>query len=272
MSPTKDKNVQWFDKTPDLGQISPAARNLLETYSKIPAEEVENHVLQIRDEAWDVFPYPCIGQFRFVDLSLSSMPTYPEVLQRLKDGERLLDMACCFGQEIRQLVADGAPAENLYGCDLREEYISLGYKLFRDKDTLQAKFLTADVFDSKSSLAELKGHFDMIYAGSFFHLWGYDDQVKVSKAVAALLRPQKGSMILGRQVGAIQGIEVEDGNGGNGKMYRHSVESLQKMWKDIGDDIGVTFKVDASLRPLSENHLRFHPSDTRRIFFTIRRE
>jgi hypothetical protein len=44
------------------------------------------------------------------------------------------------------------------------------------------------------------------------------------------------------------------------------------MWQGIGEEIGVTFKVDASLRKLDNNHLTFHPSDTRRIVFTIRRE
>ncbi|KAF2656734.1 hypothetical protein K491DRAFT_596431 [Lophiostoma macrostomum CBS 122681] len=269
---TDDGNVAWFDKLPNEGQIGPEARRLLETYSRIPPEDVESHVLKIRDEAWNVFPYPCIGQFRFVDLSLNTTAEYPEILQRLSQGQQLLDMACCFGQEIRQLAADGAPSENIYGCDLRSEYISLGYKLFRDQDTLRTKFLLADIFDPTSQLADLSGHFDIIYTGSFFHLWGYEDQVKASKAVAALLRPEKGSMIVGRQVGSVDALEHEYGNGGTGKMYRHNVESLQKMWKEIGEDTGVSFRVDASLRPLSTSHLRFHSDDTKRIVFTIRRQ
>ena len=65
------------------------ARTLLEGYSKIPPDDVESHVKKIvrtflspkrlilsdleltcrqRDEAWDIFPYPCIGGFRFLDL------------------------------------------------------------------------------------------------------------------------------------------------------------------------------------------------------------
>ncbi|KAF2275794.1 uncharacterized protein EI97DRAFT_458808 [Westerdykella ornata] len=268
---TRDKKVAWYTERPDEAQFTPAARKLLEQYSNIPADKVEDHVVNIRNEAWDIFPYPCIGQFRFLDLTLREFDIYPDVLKRLHDGQRLLDMGCCFGQEIRQLVQDGAPAENIYGCDLREEYIALGYKLFRDKDKLKANFITANIFDVTSPLTELSGRFDMIFAGSFFHLWGYEQQVKVSKLVAALLRPQKGSIILGRQVGSYSAVEPGHVTNADGKMFQHSVESLKKMWKDIGDDLGISFTVDAKLAE-SEGLLKFLPSNARRIWFTIRRE
>ena len=267
-----DESVAWFSERPSSKQITPAARHLLENYAKIAPEEVEDHVVKVRNAAWEVFPYPCIGQFRFLELSLNRTAQYAEILQRLKDGQRLLDMACCFGQEIRQLVFDGAPPKNVYGCDLREEYIGLGYKLFSDRDTLQSKFLTADVFDATSALTELHGHFDIVYAGSFFHLWGYEDQVRVSVAVAKLLRPQKGSMILGRQVGAVNSAAHEHPTNPERTMFRHNVESLQKQWREVGDQLGVSFSVEANLVELDGDHFKFHTDDTRRIHFVIRRE
>lgn len=30
---------------------------------------------------------------------------YPEILQRVKDGQKLLDLGCCFGQDERRLVS-----------------------------------------------------------------------------------------------------------------------------------------------------------------------
>jgi SAM-dependent methyltransferase len=271
-SATSDRNVAWFDELPDNRQISPAARQLLESYGRISPDKVVDHVVQIRDEAWKVFPYPCIGQFRFLDLSLNQTKEYSDILQRLQQGQKLLDMACCFGQEIRQLVADGAPSENIYGCDLREEYIHLGYKLFGDQDTLRTKFITANIFDEKSALTELQGQFDMIYAGSFFHLWGYEDQVKASKSVAQLLRPQKGSTIYGRQVGSVNAETRSHRTNPTGTMYRHNIESLQKMWREIGDDLGVSFTVEATLEDMDPEHFRSHTPETRRIHFVIRRE
>jgi hypothetical protein len=50
------------------------------------------------------FPYPCIGLFRFLDFSIRKSPVYDEVLQRVKNGQKFLDMGCCFAQDIRALV------------------------------------------------------------------------------------------------------------------------------------------------------------------------
>jgi hypothetical protein len=81
----REKDVPWYN--PDIGdKLGSSARELLESYSKIPAGEVEDHVYKIvnsqqqlfersnanwwlqRDEAWAIWPYPCIGGFRFLDL------------------------------------------------------------------------------------------------------------------------------------------------------------------------------------------------------------
>jgi 2-polyprenyl-3-methyl-5-hydroxy-6-metoxy-1,4-benzoquinol methylase len=269
---TKDKNVAWYSNRPTEAQFTPAARTLLENYSRIPADMVEDHVVDIHNEAWDIFPYPCIGQFRFLNLSLKDFEEYSDILRRLQEGQRLLDLGCCFGQEIRQLVSDGAPADNIYGCDLREEYITLGYKLFNDKDTLKANFLTANILDATSALTELRGQFDMIWTGSFFHLWGYEDQIKVSKIVASLLRPQAGSMILGRQMGAVKVAELGTAKNTTGKMFQHNDESFKNMWKDIGDDLGVSFTVDVKLKVPTAKILDFLSDEVRGIYFTIRRE
>jgi SAM-dependent methyltransferase len=267
---TQDANVAWYDKDPTDDRIPQATRKLLETYSGIPPDEVFGHVLKLRDDAWKVHPYPCIGQFRFLEPSFTELgPEFDEVVDRLGRGQKLLDMACCFGQTIRQLVASGAPAENIYGCDLHADFIDLGYKLFKDDNKLQAKFLTADIFDSNSALKDLQGSIDMVYAGSFFHLWGFDKQVEVSKSVAALLRPEPGSMILGRQIGAVEAAEQVSATG---TMYRHNPESFKKMWKEIGEDLGIDFTVDASLKPLQREHSDWHTNGTKRLWFVVRRK
>ena len=262
-----DTNVDWFDEHPTESQIPASARRLLETYSGVPSESVVDHIVHVRNDAWRVFPYPCIGQFRFLEPGLNECEEYDEIVQRLKEGQQLLDMACCFGQTIRQLVADGAPAENIYGCDLQLKFIELGYKLFKDRDKLPTRFMVADIFDPASPLSELGGRLDIVYAGSFFHLWGLEKQKEVSKIVASLLRPQPGSMVIGRQIGAITAAEK---TGPTGTMFRHNVESFRKMWKEIGDDLGVHFTVEASLRELGRGH--FEQNDTRRIWFSVRRQ
>lgn len=257
----------WFDERPKEGQIPEESIRLLETYSGIPPEQLMQHITNIRDEAWKIFPYPCIGQWRFLDLGITDCEEYGEILKRVGGGEKLLDVACCFGQTVRQLVADGAPAQNIYGSDLEGGFIELGYKLFKDRDKLQSKFFVADIFDSASSLSDVRGQLDMIYAGSFFHLWGIKQQKEVSKVVANLLRPRPGSMIVGRQVGAVTAFERVSATG---NMFQHNVESFQKMWKEIGDELGVTFVVTATLKELGKHF--FEKGDVRRLWFCVRRQ
>jgi len=45
---SKDKSVAWYDKT--FSGVPADARELLETYSQIPPDEVESHVLLIVSE------------------------------------------------------------------------------------------------------------------------------------------------------------------------------------------------------------------------------
>lgn len=262
-------NVAWFDEDPSEDKIPVETRRLLESYSGVPPAEVFRHVVVLRDEAWKVHPYPCIGQFRFIEPSFSHLEDeFKEIVERLTKGEKFLDLACCFGQTIRQLVASGAPAENMLGCDLQNEFIDLGYRLFKDQDRLRATFLAADIFDPSSRLMDLKGSFNMIFAGSFFHLWGYKKQKEVSRIVAGLLHPAGGSMILGRQIGAMQAAEQSSATG---TMYRHNVESFKQMWQDIGTELGINFEITASLKPLTKEHFNWHTSGTRRLWFVVRR-
>lgn len=93
---TRDKNNAWYMERPTEKQLTRSARDLLVKYSNIPEEKVEDHVVQIHDEAWEIFPYPCIGQFRFLDLSLKQRDEYPELLEDLHAGKRFLDL----GQDV----------------------------------------------------------------------------------------------------------------------------------------------------------------------------
>jgi SAM-dependent methyltransferase len=166
---------------------------------------------------------------------MSHVPYYPTILERLKTGEQnFLDLGCCFGQELRKLVADGAPPENLYGADLNPEFFDLGYKLFRDKDTLTSKFIAADIFDPGSELHELDGKIDILYAGSFLHLFRYEGQINACKATVKLLRDKKDSVLLGRQVGASKAGEYVHRTNKDQTMFRHNPDSFRKMWEEVG--------------------------------------
>ncbi|KAH8811716.1 hypothetical protein F5884DRAFT_855054 [Xylogone sp. PMI_703] len=271
---TDSKDVPWYSK--DLGdKLNPAARELLEKYSKVPADEVESHIAKVRDDAWSVWPYPCLGGFRFLDLSIRNYPNYSTILERLKSkNETFLDLGCCFGQEIRKLAFDGVPSEQLYGSDLRPEFFELGYKLFRDKETLKTKFIAANIFDEKSGLDELDGKIDIVFVGAFLHLFNYEEQVKVCQRIVRILKPEKDSLILGRQVGNVNPGEKEGRTGHS--VYRHNVESFQKMWDEVGELTGTKWRVEATLSApdnIDEGLMaKLHDSSMRRLRFLVYRE
>ncbi|CAF9913778.1 MAG: hypothetical protein ALECFALPRED_001367 [Alectoria fallacina] len=124
-----------------------------------------------------------------------------ESVSQLDSSSRIID--------IRKLVFDGAPSENILGADLRPEFIDLGYDLFCDRDTLKSKFLIGDVFDQTtcSAFRELDGKINIVYAASFFHLFNWEDQLGMTERVVRLLTPVEGSLILGRQMGNVNSGE-----------------------------------------------------------------
>ena len=153
----------------------------------------------------------------------------------------------------------GAPPASLYACDLRPEFLELGFELFRDRGTLVgAHFFVADVLGdgedaSVSSagggdgLRELEGKIDVVYAANFLHLFGWEDQVRVCKRIVRLLRPRKGSLVFGRQVGDLEAGEYRHPSNKGGVMLRHDGASFERMWRLVGEETGTRWGVRSSL-------------------------
>ncbi len=183
---------------------------------------------------------------------ITNAPEYPSVLARLKAGETLLDVGTCFGHILRQLAVDGAPAANLTGTDLRPEFVDLGYELFRDRDSFAARFVTGDILDpGDPGLASLDGKFDIVHAASFFHLFGWDDQVKVGERVVRFFKPGAKALLLGRQVGNFHPPTLQEYREKGETRYQHNVESLQQLWDVVGEKTGTKWKVTGELAQMT---------------------
>jgi SAM-dependent methyltransferase len=220
------------------------------------------------------FPYPCLGNWGFLNFTIGEGPAYQEVLTRIKNGGQFLDLGCCMGQDVRKLVHDGAPSENTYASDLKKNFWDSGYDMFLDKSTLQTTFMEADIFDADSQLKQVEGKMDIVNAASFFHLFDWDDQVKAAKRTVQLLKPVPGSLIIGRQ-GAKANFAGSEAHVQKEKTaFWHNVESWKKLWEHVGQETGTEWKVDAILgeEDLSKRmKTKLVPAGARFMTFVIRR-
>lgn len=145
---------------------------------------------------------------------------------------------------------DGVSSESLYACDLKPDFLDLSYELFADKDTMKANLFAADVFEEPGALDKVRGKIDIVYAGSFFHLFSWDDQVTICKKVIKILKPHKGSLVFGRQTGNLKGRDVPPATHGvrdAAMIWRHDVDSFKKMWEIAGEETGTKWKTWAKL-------------------------
>lgn len=198
---------------------------------------------------------------------------YHEVVEKLKNGQTLLDMGTCVGQTVRKLISDGVPSENLYATDLRPEYFAVGYDLFMDKDKVKSTFIATDIFNPSPSFQVIYGRIDIIYAGSFFHLFDWDDQLKVAKRAVEILRPQKGSMVVGRQVGSLEPGE-QPRRSGTGMRYMHDEASMTRFWNEVGAATGTEWEVETEMAVIDADASQptVRDGNFRRIRFIVRRK
>jgi SAM-dependent methyltransferase len=226
--------------------------------------------------------------FGFLTLSLPQHPAYKTtILPLLQSGDKtFLDMGCCVGQELRSLVAAGVPSENLYGIDLFQGFLDVGYELFKDRETLKSTLLAADIFDENSeTLKDLEGKMDIVHAGSFFYLFEWDQQVLAARRCVSLLRAQPGSILVGKQAGDVNAGQ-KSRPGKLGSRYRHNAESWKKLWEQVAKETGTEW--DIAVRELEDKEYfremtggmdlsklksygDWNPETTRRVEFLFRR-
>ena len=165
------------------------AGDLLREYANIAPEKMEAHVKHIVSIAvhhlapavwwlsnrmkarkgWDVLRYPCFQKFLFLHFDLARSPLYRTILELVKAGNVFVDLGCGLGQDLRVLVRDGTPAENLVGLDLMREYIDLGYELFQDRERLSSTFIAQDFFEDTPEIENIARKAKVINFGYFMH-------------------------------------------------------------------------------------------------------
>lgn len=211
-----------------------------------------------------------MGSYLFAELALCKLPAYPAILARLKSDPSsvYLEVGCGLAQDVRKLIADGAPAASLRGTDLQAGLMACGHDLFRDAEALpladdegiqgskEPTFVAADFLDESgaSPLGAWEGGADVVHASMFLHCFELPAQVRACRRIVALLRPRPGSLLVGRSGGvglAAGGPRVEEFQGPlgrigglKGKNYLHDVESFRAMWGQVGRETGTQWEVN----------------------------
>ena len=125
--------------------------------------------------------------------------------------------------------------------------MDVGYDLFQDRDRLRSTFVAADILDESSpELRGLDGNIDIVFAGSFFHVFDWDAQMRISKRLALLMRSVPGSLVFGHHLGHVAPDTYPLGLGA-GSVYAHDKGSLQQMWTQVGLETGSKWRVEAEL-------------------------
>ncbi|KAL0954797.1 hypothetical protein HGRIS_003744 [Hohenbuehelia grisea] len=221
-------------------------------------EELKEHILAVQAKAYKIYGYPCIRRFAFLSLKISRLPAYPAVLQlgRERKGAILLDLGCCFGNDIRKAVVDGFPVEGAIASDLRQGFWDAGHELFKSTPaSCPIKFIAGDVFDPAhiyrhspfyeapglscpsdlqqlTSLTPLLGHISAVHVSAFFHLFDEEKQLEIAKIVAGLLSPEPGSIIFGAHGGLPEkGLREPSIPGSTFRMFCHSPQSWCELWE-----------------------------------------
>ncbi|PQE30532.1 methyltransferase domain-containing protein [Rutstroemia sp. NJR-2017a WRK4] len=272
--------------------LTPYGRKIFEEYAGIPSADVEAHIYKVRDLAWDVLPWPCIGEFWFISFGLSRHPHYQQLVRLLtsSSGSRILDVGTCVGQDLRALHVDGVPISALFGMDALPGFETVGHALFKDEDRFTKEhYIVGDILDLSGSLAETKGTWSALNMIMFLHMFNMEDAEKACTSALQLLRPEAGSLVVGAQTGTTKPMELvlkppmcEPGE--HKTIYRHSKETLVELWERAAEKLGVKIKATAEYdeeeiarreRGVREDpdwefkNRGFSGPNERRIYFTV---
>lgn len=192
-------------------------------YANIDKETLLNKAYDIYAKAMDVHQYRCIASFRFLTPRIINNPFYNQI-KDIWQGKLIADIGCNMGTDLRRMNFDGANQENLYGLELENRFIELGYDLFNDRASNKMTFLTGNILDiAVIDQLNLQNKFDIIYSSAVIHLLNKDDIKKLIQNIYNFLKPN--GIFFGQTSGLSEPHEIEDSTGKS--RYLHSKESLE---------------------------------------------
>jgi len=156
------------------------------------------------------------------------------------------------GTDVRKAVYDGVPPSRVIACDILPEFLDIGFKLFKDRETSRVSYFADDLFSlpeasplsigsapqssdlsSVESLDQLKGRVTHLFTSAVFHLFSQSKQAEMARKVVTLVKLEKGSLIFGQHVGSVEMGIIHDEWMTSKQMFAHSPESWKALWNEI---------------------------------------
>ena len=112
----------------------------------------------------------------------------------------------------------------------------------------------------------------MVYIGLFLHLFDWDGQRQACERIVGLLKPEKGVLVLGQQVGSLVACDVKFE--GSRTITRHDLGSFERLWREVGERTGTEWVVRAQLDGglgVENGKRTWDYQETRRLVFEVER-
>ena len=225
--------------------------------------------------------FPLIRQFNFVSFYMGRHYIYKHILEYAQQSPSdkipvFLDLGCCsefyiclswasithslltVGTDLRKLLQDGYPASrsppNVYGSDILLDFITEGYKLYKDgpgrPSPTPIKFFADEIFNIPPKadgvtpvrpvgLNSLRGKVDILYAGALFHVFAGKKQYGLAQRIVALIntnysaeRKNSETIIFGRHMGSQEPTKNRRPKK-HGGAFDHSPSSWHQLWETV---------------------------------------
>jgi hypothetical protein len=223
---------------------------------------------------------------------------YQTLLKKLKSSEsspntkKIIDLGCCFGQEVRQMILDGVETKNIYAADIHDGYWNAGREFFMDNlshlstrldgvTTLFADFAQPyplPIECTERMVDSLENNFEAVLCQMVFHVLSKEQTENMAKRMSSMLK--KGGILIGCCLGAI-GEEAVWGVIPKGVQprYLQSLKSLTQLFNENGfTDIEIkeiqlgsegSLKYRNNMKPPADSHPEINKC--RYQFFAIKK-
>jgi len=225
-------------------------------------EMMRRRVVMVWEAAMKTYGYRCIKEATFLHPRIPGIPLYSTCLNLRRSSTRrmpFLDVGTCFGNDIRKLILDGYPREEIAGLDVEPAFWEYGKQVFDDEldgieylcgNILDDAFLSSGRVPSNdhgnavpfpvtrnykpANINHLKSHFEFAHVGSVLHLLNQTDIPHFLTKLLLLLAPN--GYVFGRTCGAIEPVRLRGGvlpcSAQLG--YIHSQSSLAEVLRECG--------------------------------------